>query len=288
MSAQSIGALLQSIKEANVNIQGLVAWIGENGLEAFLQRLTDTLGYRGILLFESTAQLSVAGGSDSQYAVAPDPTVAGGYNLFVFSPNIDNTIIGAVTTSSAGQWRPVFATSSTPSGPFTTLTDTGVKYIIPNVSVVAQDAAMTLGDDVKPFRLAILELISTTKGFLVPRMNTAAMNTMLTDPTGADGLMIYNVDSDMVLNYNPVTTNMSGITKRSFSQNLSSVTTLTVTFGGTQHVTSYGVYPSAENAIAAAAFAGAWRISNKTGTTFDIIFASPVTGQCDFTYLIAQ
>lgn len=104
--ATSIANLLYQISQADVNNQGLVAWEGTNGLQQITENLTASLGARGILYFNSTSQMALAGGSDSGYAVC---NTDNGLAFYKFFPSIDTTITGAVTSSAAGQWRPIYA-----------------------------------------------------------------------------------------------------------------------------------------------------------------------------------
>lgn len=108
--ATSIADLLYQISQADVNNQGLVAWDGTNGLQQITENLTASLGARGILYFNSTSQMALAGGSDSGYAVCK---TTDGMSFYKFFPNIDNTVVGGIASSSSGQWRPIFAISNT-------------------------------------------------------------------------------------------------------------------------------------------------------------------------------
>lgn len=106
--ATSINNLIQQIESADENPQGVVDWAGY--LKPALIDMAQSLGVRGIMYFTSTSQLSQAGGGDSGYAIAPDAN--GILVLYKFFPNVDNTIVGAVTSVVAGQWRPVSAANT--------------------------------------------------------------------------------------------------------------------------------------------------------------------------------
>jgi len=54
-------------------------------------------------------------------------------------------------------------------------------------------AQVTIGSDVAPHESAVLELISSDKGFLSPRVELTGQKDVTTIPSPADGLLVYNL-----------------------------------------------------------------------------------------------
>lgn len=284
--ASSIGNIQKQIADADVNLQGLVAWLGTNGLESILSQMNDNTRHRGILVFESLSQLAVAGGADSQYAVAPDPNLAGGYNLYVFNPVIDSTISGAITSSSAGQWRPVFSKATPIERPFTTNTEND---IIPVDDVMDSGMAIGQGNVDPNLWLDMPDKTSSgvAKGIRISSMTTSVMNSMATPPAWT---LIVNKDSSMLLMQRGVVGFKSAgvYAGKSVSSLLASVFGIIVTIP-TQHANDYKVYCTPTNEFTGALFqSSAWYIT-KLNDSFTIHFpAGTGTGLVEFDYQISH
>ena len=126
---------------------------------------------------------------------------------------------------------------------------------------------------------AILDVTSTTKGMLPPRMTTVQM-TGITSP--AIGLELYNTVAKMQLQYDGTAYKSSGIISGSISSGLTASTTITVIFGGTQPNITYKVSVTPTSALALGGY-----VTNKTTTTFDFIL--PITtGVVTFDYQLVQ
>lgn len=97
----------QLIDRATDNPQSLVEWLGNGGLKELLTAMNDNAVLRGIMQFADTTSMSLAGGTDSEFAVCPNSDSA--LTLYKYYPNIDSTAVGGVTSLVGGQWRPIFA-----------------------------------------------------------------------------------------------------------------------------------------------------------------------------------
>lgn len=288
--ASSIGNIQKQIADADVNLQGLVAWLGTNGLESILSQMNDNTRYRGILVFESLSQLAVAGGADSQYAVAPDPNTAGGYNLYVFSPVIDSTIVGAVTSSSAGQWRPVFPKAPVVEGPWKTNVDDA---IVPRAAYINKPVG--IGTDIPDTTSLWLDIAGIGadgkgRGVRFPSLTTSEINNPLITTLLAD-MVFYNETDKMLQRYDATegNTKSAGVYAGSYINSLSvAVFSIDVTIPP-QHVDGFKVYCTPTNSFTGTVFASnAWYITKST-SSFTIHFPSGTgTGTIQFDYQISH
>jgi hypothetical protein len=131
------------------------------------------------------------------------------------------------------------------------------------------------------FASACAEFTSTTRGILPNRWTTSQMNAISSPATG---LMGYNTDALMMLSYNGTAYKSNGIVSGSFSGTGTATTTFTVTFGGTQPNSTYKVNVTPTNALSAALF----YVTNKTTTTFDVMYLAGLTGGVAFDYSLTQ
>lgn len=97
----------QLIDRATDNPQSLVEWLGNGGLKELLTAMNDNAVLRGIMQFADTTSMSLAGGTDSEFAVCPNSN--GDLSLYRYYPSIDATITSAITSLVGGQWRPIYA-----------------------------------------------------------------------------------------------------------------------------------------------------------------------------------
>lgn len=128
---------------------------------------------------------------------------------------------------------------------------------------------------------SIIDITSTTKGFLPPRHTTTQMNAVSSPATG---LAVYNTDATMGLNYNGSAWKSIGVVSGSKTATGTATTTFTVTFGGTQPSTSYYVNITPTNALSAALF----YVTNKTTTTFDVEYLAGLTGAVAFDWTLTN
>lgn len=128
---------------------------------------------------------------------------------------------------------------------------------------------------------ALLELGTTSLGFLLPRMNTTQMNAISSPATG---LMIRNTDAVTEYSYSGSAWKSTGVISGSYSQSSTAQTVFTVTFGGTQPNSTYKVNITPTTALSAALF----YVTNKTTTTFDVTYLAGLTGTVTFDYSLYQ
>jgi hypothetical protein len=130
---------------------------------------------------------------------------------------------------------------------------------------------------------ALFSVNSTTKGFLPPSLNNTQM-AAVSSPVA--GLQIYNNQAKMMLNYNNGYSlfKSTGVISASFSQSATALTTFTVEFDGTHPNTTYHVQITPTNVLSAALF----YVTNKTTTTFDVVYLSALTGTVAFDFLVSR
>lgn len=134
---------------------------------------------------------------------------------------------------------------------------------------------------VSPNASALVDMTSTTQGFLAPRHTTTEMNAVSSPATG---LEVYNTDALMNLSYNGSAFKSSGVVSGTKTATGTATTTFTVTFGGTQPNTTYKVNVTPSNSLSAALF----YVNNKTTTTFDVVYLAGLTGSVEFDWAIFQ
>lgn len=100
----------QLIDRATDNPQSLVEWLGNGGLKELLTAMNGNAVLRGIMQFADTTSMSLAGGTDSEFAVCKNNI--GGLTIYQYFENVDSTISNAVTSLVGGQWRPISGSSS--------------------------------------------------------------------------------------------------------------------------------------------------------------------------------
>lgn len=132
-----------------------------------------------------------------------------------------------------------------------------------------------------PAASAQLDVVSTTRGFLLPRMTTTQRDAISSPATG---LKIYNTTTGMDNIYDgtawlQLSTGASG----SVSTSVTAATTVTVTTGVTMVNNIYKVSVTPTSSLALNYY-----VTNKTTTTFDVIYASPITGTDTFDWFIAK
>lgn len=125
---------------------------------------------------------------------------------------------------------------------------------------------------------AALDVVSTTGGFLMPRMTTAERNAI----TVSDGMLLYDTSIGKVYIHNGTNWGTLGAITGSHSQTGSATSTFTVTLPITMPNTNYTPIISATSMLAA----GMHFIQNQTTTTFDVVYTTAITGAITFKYAV--
>lgn len=128
---------------------------------------------------------------------------------------------------------------------------------------------------------AKVDIQSTTKGFLKPRMTTTQMNAIASPATG---LEISNSTTTQPMRYDGTAWRSSAPITGSFSGAGTATTVFTVTFGGTQPNSTYKVNVTPTASLSAAVF----YVTNKTTTTFDVTYLAGLTGTVTFDWSLNQ
>ena len=176
------------------------------------------------------------------------------------------------TTVSAPNGQVILSNAGTPTTYFSATYSNFAKPVL----IDAASAGSTA-----PATSAILDVASTTKGVLLPRMTTTQMNAISSTATG---LMLYNTDANINMTYNATAWKSTGVVSGSFSGAGTATTTFTVTFGGTQPNSTYKVNVTPTASLSAALF----YVTNKTTTTFDVVYLAGLTGTVTFDWSVYQ
>lgn len=240
--------------------------------DAGLNRFDGNTGFGGIEATEVVdvnGAIKMRGGGNSVTisTVALDfiiaaPGAAATFRLLPFNSDLyfDNTTAGTTHFRSAASTEQL------------TLNSSGTGFL-PNGGLAVGSSSLAAS--------AQLEVISTTKGFLPPRMTTTQMNAVSSPATG---LALFNTTAGVYYNYNGSAYTTPGVISGSFSGVGTATTVFTVTFGGTQPNATYKVNVTPTAALSAALF----YVTNKTTTTFDVTYLAGLTGTVTFDYALYQ
>lgn len=99
------------IDKATNNPQSLVEWLGSGGMKELLTAMNNNAVLRGVAKFADKTSMSLAGGTDSEFAVCHNGTT--GVSFYGYYSNNDPSVVGGVTSVFGGQWRPILDGSST-------------------------------------------------------------------------------------------------------------------------------------------------------------------------------
>jgi len=260
----------QIIDRATDNPQSLVEWLGNGGLKVVLTAMNNNAVLRGVMAFADTTSMSLAGGTDSEFAVCVNGSA--GLNYYRYYPNIDSTITGGITSLVGGQWRPIYASQDVVTGPF----EIGdYDDIIPIEA--ARDMGLAIGKATcKPNLWLDIEAIGDDgKGRTakLPVLTTAVINAMTTIEANS---LVVNSEDKMLLRYDDFEGNMksagvfAGYKTASISVSQANVD---ITFDSEQHVNNYKVYITPTNSYSGALLVDTkYYITNKTSTGFRIAF----------------
>lgn len=123
---------------------------------------------------------------------------------------------------------------------------------------------------------ALLHLVSTSAGFLLPKMTTVQKNNIVSPATG---LQVFDITVGNNSRFNGTAwINAKDILSGSFSQVVVAATVFTVTFGVTLPSANYQVSITPTSALSAALFF----VTNKTTTTFQVTYLAGLTGTVTF------
>lgn len=143
--------------------------------------------------------------------------------------------------------------------------------------IISTDGSMSIGS-ASANASAHLDINSTSKGLLIPRMTTSQRNSII----GTNGLQVYDTNFNRIFIHDGVYWNLLGALVGSYSQTGTATTTFTVNMGITMPNITYKVNVTPTSSLASAMF----YVTNKTTTTFDVMYMSGLTGNVSFDYAI--
>lgn len=168
-------------------------------------------------------------------------------NLVMYNSNVNNSIFGGIDLVAASDPAQPSAASISGIDRDATNNYAGLSFNTRNASgfsskmVVKASGKVGIGTTT-PNDSSILDVTSTTAGFLMPRLTTTQMNN-ITSPAG--GLQVYNTDEKCTFLYNG--TNWRSLCARTFQQGSEGATlvsrgssadlTQSITLAGTQNIT---------------------------------------------------
>jgi hypothetical protein len=160
----------------------------------------------------------------------------------------------------------------------------GANGVVPNeimcISGSTTEALSSVGiGTTSPALSAKFEISSSLKGFLPPRMSTTERNNISSPATG---LTLYNTTKKVEDYYNGTNWLSKSATAGSFSQVGSATTTFTVTIGTVQDNSTYKVNITPTSALSAALL----YVTNKTTSSFDVVYLVGLTGTVTFDWAI--
>ena len=120
---------------------------------------------------------------------------------------------------------------------------------------------------------------STTQGVLISRMTQTQRDAI---SSLATGLQVYNTTTNRMNVYNGTIWMPVGGISGSYTTSASAQSTFTVTIGATMANSSYVVSATPTATLTAAPY----YVTNKTTTTFDVVYLSPLTGTATFDWSV--
>lgn len=143
--------------------------------------------------------------------------------------------------------------------------------------VINSDGSMSIGTN-STNSSAQFEINSVTKGILIPKMTTSQRNAI----TGVNGLQVYDTTLNRIYIHDGTKWDVLSSLSGSFSQTASATTTFMVNIGTTMSNTTYKVNITPTSALSASMF----YVTNKTTTTFDVMYLMGLTGTVTFDFTI--
>lgn len=224
--------------------------------------------------YPSVLVLEPNGSSTQSYIELSSSSVLSNSEQLYFGGGFSGAPSGAWTFGST-----IYGTAAANSRPIAfVVSNTGAGRI--EAARITNTGIVGIGTN-SPNASSLLDISSTTKGLLIPRMTTTQMNAV---SSPAAGLKLYNSTSGTDYTYNGSAFKTPGIVSGSFSGVGTATTTFTVTFGGTQPNSTYKVIVTPTAALSAALF----YVTNKTTTTFDVTYLAGLTGTVTFDWAITQ
>ncbi len=173
-----------------------------------------------------------------------------------------------------------------PNGTLVHAFDThGNVYLNQNPANVSDSLGITMlgnkfSDFDPPDASALLQMYSTRQGFLMPAMTTAQK---LAIPAPATGLQVIDTTLLHPAYFNGTRwINQKDLYSGGFTQVVVATTTFTVSIGVNIGSTAYQVTVTPTVLLAAAVF----YVTNKTNTTFDVVYLAGLTGTVNFDWVV--
>jgi hypothetical protein len=271
------GASGNSVSNAvAIGFQTLMSASGQGSVAvgAYALQNTTTSNYNVAVGYNSLGNTTTGGNNTSVGGSAMGLNTTGSNNVGIGSAALPTNTTGSNNVGIGSGAQPNDATSNGQ------LSVQNIIYGQGNIGTGTTVSTGNIGIGVKaPAASALLDLTSTNKGLLIPRVTTTQMNAISSPATG---LMVRNTDANTEYSYNGTAFKSVGVVSGLFSQTITAMTTVTVTFGGTQPNTNYII-----NITPTSTLAVGYMVTNKTTTTFDVVV--PVgTGTLTFDYSLVR
>ena len=183
MSPKDIQLLIDN---ATDNPQSTVEWIGNGGLKKVLTEINNNSVIRGVLSFADTTSMSLAGGTDGQYATC---VVGTDIILYRYYPNVDNSIVSAVTSSFGGQWRPIISNPTSYIFSITELVAISDSEVVVTLPISQPSATYFVSiEPNNPFSANFL-----VQGYYIASKTTTSFSIKLPAAIGSTGTFVANI-----------------------------------------------------------------------------------------------
>lgn len=143
------------------------------------------------------------------------------------------------------------------------------------------NGSLTIGGNTTLEASAVADFVSTTKGFLVPRMTTTQRNAI---SSPANGLQVFDTTLNRLMIYGGGFWGTIGALSGSYSTTGAATTSFVVTIGATMPNTTYKVNVTPTSSVAADRFFVSQ--ASKTTTQFTVTYLTPLTGSVTFDWSV--